>query len=128
MVTRLEVELARRADLAQDLGVLLRVAVRRRRVGQVRERCKQPVDLGFDRPQVLLEAFDLLAQRPRLGRIASASFSPATQLLDLREKRSPPLVELEQLVDSPGRPSPGERRLDAAGVAADQLEVERRGS
>src|SRR5207247_2251382 len=36
-------------------------------------------------------------------------------------------VEREQLVDALGRTPAGERRLHALGIAADQLEVERRG-
>jgi hypothetical protein len=127
VVLGLEIELGPGADLADDLGVLLRVPIGHRRIGEVGQRRQQPLDLGIDRGQLLLELLDLIAQRPRLDRVAAAALALPAQLLDPGKQLSSALVGGQELVDSLGRPPSGQRRLDALGVAADQLQIERRG-
>jgi len=123
MVAWLEVELARSPHLTHDLGVLLGVAVGDGRVGEVRERGQQALDGRVDLRQFLLEALDLIAQPPGLLRVAPSPLAPASQLLDPGQESPALAVELEQFVDSLGRPPASQRRLDALGIATDQLEV-----
>ena len=125
MVARLEIERGALADLAQDLGVLLRVAFGRRGVREVGKGRQELVDLGVDGGQLLLESLDLVPQGARLGRVTPAPLSLPAQFLDPGQQGTATLVKLEQLVDPSGRPAAGERGLDALRIASDQLEVER---
>ena len=114
MVARLEVERRPLADLAQHLGVLLGLALGRRRIGQVRKRRQQRVDLFLDLGQLLLERLDLRRQLAHRGDLSPTRSSPArfasaicseTRFCSARrssicgQQLAPPLVEREQLVD-----------------------------
>ena len=141
VVARLEVELRRLAHLPQDLGVLLGLAV---------GNATGPAGSGSDGSSSSICSSTsasscsrrlISAASSRIAAIASSAslacalglarsrsetrFCSRAPLLDLGQELPPPRVELEQLVDLLGRPAPRERRLDALGIAADQLEVER---
>ena len=116
------------ADAAELLGVLLGVAVGRRRVGRVRHLLEQAValrlgggELVLGRLQLLLDAVQLLELfRRRLA----LHLELAAQVVDARNELAPPLVGGEQGVEVLGCALARERGPEAVGVVAGRAEVD----
>jgi hypothetical protein len=143
VIDRLEVELRPLADLAQGDVVLIRLAVRCIRIGNVREHRQQGIaalvevrELGL---QLLQLALQLGRGLPQLLELRIVGLPRPRGLLDLTGKFvlvranridagvefAPPLVDFQDLVELLGGPAARQRRANGVRLAADLLEVER---
>src|SRR5204863_10138409 len=118
--------------------------LRRRRVGQVRQRREQLLQLALGRARALPESLDLARQglqSPELRRDVALLALAERDLLGERLLRSPQalgglrrlaplLVELDEPVDARGevRAAPRQRRANQGGLATDQPEVQHNGA
>jgi hypothetical protein len=143
VIERVEVELRHLPHLPEGDVVLVGLAVRRLRLGDVRKGGEQLVPLLAQLPQLWLELLELrlelaggvakllelrivgVAALRGLLDLAGELVLLGANLVDPRVQLSAPLVGAEQLVELVGRAAPRQGLARRPGVAADLLEVER---
>ena len=113
------VESGRLAHAPQLLGVVLRVAVRRRVVGWVRHERERGVARGLGRGELLLGLLERGLDGPQrlelLRRRLALELRLPAKLVDARDECAPALVGVEQRVELLGRALARERRAPAVG-------------
>ena len=129
-VPRREPELRLLAPGPDELRVLLVHAVRRGRVGQVRDPRQQVVAHLGGLGQLVLRLIELIAQLPELldllrsGLALGRALLRGAQRLGALGQRSPAGVRGEQRIEVLGRAAPGQRGPEGVWILAGSLEVD----
>ena len=118
----------RLADAPELLGVLLRVAVRCRRMRRIGDERQRRVARGFRGCEPFLGLLELGLHGLELLELLRCRLAlelrPPPELVHARDELAPALVGLEQRVELLGRALPCERLTPGVGIAAASLEVD----